>query len=245
MSAYRKYIFGLCSFAFLLLIGLTSSCERNKKYKKVYRGPFYLGQIKDYLYFKRGSTWIFQNSLSGEKDTLVQTFCDTQFFERAELVNSVVYLNSYTLLDFAQMSTRNECFINFKSRHINPIVYAFTTICDKTYYKPTGGGSIQNFFYPFDSTKSENIGNTTFYRGHLDSLNVLGKYYPDVHIFEVKWDITIVLPKTSIPLNESGKGFYYWSKGYGLVKIKHITHRLDDFSEFTHSWDLLNSNLIK
>lgn len=234
-----------CFFIIVLLSGLLSSCNRNENQKKIYRGPFYLGQIKDYLYFKEGSTWIYQNSLSGELDTVRQIYCDTQFFEKSDILPDATYYNSYTLLDYDQKSSRNNCLIRINSGHINPIVYAYHTNYSKTCFNPTGGGDVENFFYPFDSTITGFSGSVTYYRGSLDSMLVLGKYYPDIQIFEVSRDGTIGVPQSSIPFVKMGKGVYYWSKGYGLIKIQLNTERYDDYTPFTHSWELLSSHLIR
>ena len=62
----------------LMLLGIAgaSSCKPEPPVQK-YLGTYPLGDIKDYLFFKPGSMWVYECDSTGELDTQVMVSLDT------------------------------------------------------------------------------------------------------------------------------------------------------------------------
>ena len=56
----------------MLLLLPISSCAPEEPEPQEYLGTYPLGDIKDYLYFKPGSMWVYECDSTGELDTQIE-----------------------------------------------------------------------------------------------------------------------------------------------------------------------------
>lgn len=224
------------------LIGL-SGCKPEPEEQK-YMGTFPLGEVKDYLYFKPGSYWIYECDSTGELDSQVMLSCDTPWQHQSYIDYQYLIYNKKSVTNSVYFNT-----INFGS----PIPYNKSQI-GKYYFANSLSISGPNisatdcvFFYPFDSNSLGGYGSSpTYYKGYYDSMEVLGKWYKDVRVFRVQatsgW---IKLKSWRLPnLNRLTSIEYYWSRGIGIIRTKVFTYDYVLNKPFTHNW-YLKSCLIQ
>lgn len=205
-------------------------------------GPYPLGGAYDYLYFEPGSWWVYKNSLSGETDSIFITSCDTQVVSHTGQTlrwQSV----SYTAIRF---STRSATY------NTDYEYFSFATVPDQLDFKytqnkmrsssrnPGQSGPWEVFKYPFPAK------NETGYFEYFPILNIQGKDYFEVGVYELDFDHTVQLPKKYInQVGYGGNSKYFWAKGFGIIKIESFVY--DYTTKFTHlqKWELVKSNLIQ
>jgi hypothetical protein len=68
-------------------------------------GPYYLGEVKEYLYFKPGSYWIHKNTVTWQLDTITTLSIDTSIAHCDNDLPSAHYFATYTNLVFYQWSS--------------------------------------------------------------------------------------------------------------------------------------------
>jgi hypothetical protein len=229
MNRLKNFIVAL---TILALLGL-GACKPEPE-KQKYLGNYPLGEVKDYLYFKPGSYWVYECDSTLELDSQVMISIDTPWFHKSYIdyqllffnKKSITFDNSYTTDGYYEVPY-NRNFSYFNAFNIN-----------------IRGNNVSGydcvFYYPFDSTKYGYGSSPTYYKGYLDSLQVLGTWYKDVRVFKVQG--TTGWTKLNIwrlsNLNRSTSMQYYWAKGIGIVKI--IVYTFDGVKNepFTHNWNL-------
>jgi hypothetical protein len=204
-------------------------------------GPYYLGEVKDYLYFKPGSWWVYENNLTGETDSIYTVLCDTAFNEVTGKDEKWLTL-SYTSIGFRLRSDKYDVDYYFDQRPRFPHAtdFNFNLVMDKMANFPTFGANSVPFSYPFNPAIKQNFNEL------ISSMDIKGKTYTDVAVFQVSPDNSVQHP-TNIPypLYFQATVKYYWAKNYGLVKIEAKTYRNDTGQEVYNNWELTKSNLIK
>jgi hypothetical protein len=76
----------------------------------------------------------------------------------------------------------------------------------------------------------------TNYKGYIDSLQVLGKWYKDVRVFQVQYAGGFIEPK--IKTWRSGQVTYYWSKYVGLIRVHVWTTKEGLNTTLKFNWNL-------
>jgi hypothetical protein len=239
MKPHFTLITAIC-LPLLLLIG---ACKPDKPDQQKYLGTYPLGDIKDYLYFKPGSMWVYECDSTGELDTQVMVSCDTPW-----VIKSFI---KYQLLTCKIQS------INEGSTYSSPLPFGdlyykkeYSYFWSITRYrsnpKDLGSGRDCIFFKPYDTNSSGGLGDSPCkYKGLLTNYTVLGKNYDTVRVFQVQ--ATSGWPKPQSPCIESMDYIagmrYYYAKKVGIVKI--TTYAWDYINKlpFTHSWNLKSYDL--
>lgn len=243
----------------LLSLLIINSCCKSKKCKcrkewgenvsdctPVHFGPFPLGGAKDYLYFKRGSWWVYRNSLSGETDSIYTEQCDTFVVDAKG--------------NFEKWKTMTYTTIGYHLRSdVNNVDYIYNRIAwapDLTSFKDHGYSQTQQkailtptdsrgpyliFTYPFQNNPMADQLMMTSY----PVMSIQGNQYNNVISFQSDIsDNTVQLPtKLSYGVVYGGVNKYYWAKNYGLVQIETMLNKTSDHSVIWQKWELVKCHL--
>ena len=232
-----KLPFSSISIITLLLTGLLFQCCKPDPEPQKYLGDYPLGEIKDYLYFQPGSQWVYECDSTLELDTQIMVSSRIQEFEKSyityELINlarksishGVDYKTFYTTTDIPY----DEDFPN--ERQYNLRINSSQAV-----------GRDAVFFYPYNKNNISSGSSPTYYRGYLDSLKVLGKWYREIRIFEVESGSTFPRPK-SIETWENGQMTIYWAKNIGIVRMFVWTKKRSLNTTFKFNWNLKEYNV--
>ncbi len=240
MKPHSILLTAIC-LPFLLLLG---ACKPDKPDQQKYLGTYPLGDIKDYLYFKPGSMWVYECDSTGELDTQVMVSCDTPW--HIETYIKVQSLNR-EIKSLGEGSSYSDHPYNAGSiPYVSNYSYSWYTTRWRNNPKTGGGGTDCIFFKPYDTNSNGGFGSSpTYYKGLLTNYTVLGKTYDTVRVFQVQ--ATSGWPKPQSPRIESMDYIagmrYYYAKNVGIVKI--TTYAWDYINKlpFTHSWNLKSYDL--
>ena len=232
-------------YSLILLIGmfLVSLSLLNCNPDKPDPGPtdlgfFALGEAKDYVYFKPGTWWVYENTRTGLRDSIVVTYSLLDTLEATSkkwhIKEELFYVKSHSL------STGH--YYDFYERQgaveitAQPKGYIIPTLERNQPYE----GEIDPFYYPFDIFKGKNGDYEAFCLTVKDTILIKGKVYDNVAVFFIKRDVIEPSPKNGKPAK------YYWAKNYGLIKKDLFDSKFPgDTSVLYHSWKLINSNIIQ
>jgi hypothetical protein len=195
-------------------------------------GFFALGEAKDYVYFKPGTWWVYQNTRTGLRDSIVVTFSllDTlegtskkwHYTDEIFNVRSHSYSNGYNYSLYKRQGP-----VEVTDQPENFII---PTLERSEPYE----GELEPFYYPF------NFKGYKYCLGIKDTMTINGKVYKDVAVFFIRTDGTEPLPLKHKPAK------YYWARNFGLVQKDLFDSKfLGDTSVLYHSWKLINSNIIQ
>jgi hypothetical protein len=244
-----KFTHCIIALTLLLISGCCKSkrCQCNEKYGErvddctpKHYGPYYLGEVKDYLYFKPGSWWVYKNDLSNEIDSIYTVTCDT--FTVNSRGNPKKWLTlTYIDLSCHLRSDKYNADYYYDMPNLYPDITDFQPgyLFDRTASFPTVTRTSTPFAYPFKDNGSH------LFQQLLTSLIVQGKTYNDVAVFQIWSDESVQLPSLGFGFETSAPTKYFWAKGVGLIKIEQMLYRYDTQSTFLHKWELINYNLVK
>ena len=215
----------------LLVIG---ACKPDKTDQQKYLGTYPLGDIKDYLYFKPGSMWVYECDSTGELDTQVMVSCDTPWFRKTYIaVQKINYI--------IKSINRNETYMMKQPFNDIPYneKYKYFLQIERTI---SVSGALDAIFYkPFDSTIHGFGSSPTYYKGLLTNYTVLGKTYDTVRVFQVQTGGTF--PYCKIKSWNVGRLTYYWAKNVGLVRLFVETAYDGTKKAFNFNWNLKTYDL--
>lgn len=221
-TSFFSLIIILTGFAFFF-----QACKSEPEPRK-HLGDFPLGEIKDYLYFQPGSQWVYECDSTFELDSQVmeqsqilrfsKSYIDYELliYKRKSANRKVIYTSDYPNYDIPY----NENFERFYSSFIT---------------SSESGGKDAIFFYPFDSSKYAFGSANTYYKGYLDSIEVLGKWYNDIRIFETQG---AAWPRCSVETWEGARYTIYWSKNIGIVRLFIESQKRGVNTPFNFNWNL-------
>jgi hypothetical protein len=201
-------------------------------------GPYYLGGVKDYLYFKKGSWWVYKNNLSGETDSIYTVYCDTSVVKTKGTDYKWLSL-TYTSIGFKLRSDKYNTDYYYSHSNLYPDVTEFkyglvfdraASFTDKTRYSAP-------FLYPFELGLN--------FKELIPNLTINNKNYVDIAVFQVWSDESVQLPTLPYNFRPSAPTKYYWAKNVGLVMIEQTLYKVDTQSTIVHKWEIINFNLIK
>lgn len=227
MGSKKLYIIILLSFS----IGFVfNSCNKDDKEPM----EFYIPQeLLDYFYFHPSSYWVYENTKTGDLDTVIirernKIVFDGYWGDKIEEAKIAYYSKYYKTTNKFSVNTlgTSSCLRNnnFSSSSI-----CYTLISAKS--KPSNFiGEARYFSYPFVKEwwgNSSLINKSKFIvEDIIDSVEVDSKYYKNV----VKVFIN------SSMHDESNDVIYYWAKNFGIIKKEDITNSED--------WILIESKIF-
>jgi hypothetical protein len=205
-------------FALLLLIYVgCSSCK-----KEIETRTYYLDQgIKDWMYFKKGTYWVYRDSVSGAIDS---AWVDTSYINMVYLERSRNGLPNY--------HTNTETFFVEIKRTRNPYIYIYIYMSVLYTYRNYPSGILPGNAAFINESKY----NVDKAAGVITSGNVF--YYPPKNGIEADKPQTFYETYTV-----AGKEYknvslyqgYYICKNYGIIKIGGVLN----------TWELIRSNIVQ
>ena len=216
---------------FLILIAsvLSFSLHSCKDDEPQYLGEFRLGaEGESYIKFEPGSYWVYENDISGERDSVVMEYYRSEMWHFEGLkreyyrehiafkwtrngIGSWIFRTTHPFTDLTpeqtwQNSVNNWGFVTSPGA-ASPSTIVFVPISENG-----AGGALGGTGMHLDSTK--------------DSLQVSDEWFYDVAVFEVDND----------PIFDSKPSKYYWAKNVGLIKKENFSHLTGERLEL---WDLV------
>jgi hypothetical protein len=213
-----------------------SCCKKEPKPKEERRyGPTYYGKYADYLMFKPGSIWIYENNKTGELDS-----CELWAIER----DTPTYF--YEGRQYKVWYTKERINYDIKSTGRRGIIpYRTSTPCldcgviDTTLKFNLKRSSSDFVLYdPYNYVPNQNA--------YYPTYKIVNEVFNDVYRYDVYngsslpyWDHNLC------NLTPPYTGSYYWAKDVGLISIKviggnEITQNLDSMF-----WNLKTYNIQK
>ena len=233
----KTIILALTTLLFVSIV--FNSCKKKPHHPDENYGYYSLKEFRDYIYFKKGTWWLYKNNHTHQQDCVYVISVDTGFGRFKYDANGYFQTTTFTTFKTRQYSTHKKCTLDIANHGVSAggefgIVKNY--FCSLPY--PENGESLA-FLYPFD------IGT---YNILYDSLTVKGKTYKDVVRFynnrRIESDESL-RPTSSNQSMWTYKPKYYWAKNFGLIKMscKSLIDNPNDFIE--HSWELIDYNIIQ
>jgi len=223
----------------LNVLAATYSCgpEPIEPIKKTELGFLPLGEVKDYVFFKPGTWWVYKNTRTGEYDSILVTYSLLDTIEQ----NSEWRHFTNEVFDVESKSLTNGYSYSLYMRSLSAEGPDFTWLCAPTLERGNPyEGDIDPFYYPFDRLKNKKGDYEAYCLTVKDTMTINYKMYKDVAIFYIKSNGTEPLPLKHKPEK------YYWAKNYGIIKKELFDSKFwGDTSIIYHSWQLINSNIIQ
>lgn len=221
-----------------LLLLQASSCRPEPEPQK-YLGTYPLGDIKDYLYFKPGSMWVYECDSTGELDTQIMVSCDTPWIVKSFVKYQILKFDIKSLNEGSYYSNYNPGMDIFYRENWT---YFWSITRFRSNPNNGGGGTDCIFFKPYDTNSLGGFGSSsTYYKGLLTHYTVLGKEYDSVRVFQVQFGAGFAEPK--IKTTKTGQATYYWAKGVGIVRLHIWTAKDGNNGTFKFNWLLKSYNL--
>jgi hypothetical protein len=231
MSTLTKTCLYLLCTALLLL----NACKPEKPEEKVYLGYFPATVPLQYLYFKPGSYWVYECDSTGELDSQIMVKCDTPWQHQSYIdyqyviynKKSITFKTSFNTIYFGTAIPYNKSQVG---------KYYFANSLEIS--GPNSSATDCVFFYPFDTNSIGGFGSSpTYYKGHYDSMQVLGRWYKDVRVFQVQYAGGFIEPK-NVKTWGDGQITYYWAKNVGIIR-QHVWTKKDGLNTtFKFNWNL-------
>jgi hypothetical protein len=231
----------------LLFSFFVTSCEPEEPEPKKYLGKFYIGEMRNYTFFKPGSMWVYECDSTGELDTQVMLKCYTWWI-------STDYID-YEVMSF-QRKSRNEgsLYSDFAATYNIPYSANFKKEGDwlnveKSHNDINRNGKDQVFFTPYDTTKefSADGASHTKYVKLITNYKMNNFTFDTVRVFRVKASSSH--PITNHPFYKNLKPYtvidYYFAKNVGIVQLKIIGYNNQGENiPKNHNWNLKYYKII-
>lgn len=237
----------------LMLAGFcfASSCKPDKPEDPV-TITYELGEVKDYMYFKPGSWWVYEHDLTHERDSQYVTQCvlgpttkkgTEDWSKHITLVQETLFMRIRSNFKDGWGST-NYFDIYTNGQNVNAYPYprrAYQYTRNKISSNNSNSSTIV-FYHPFDLCKNKQqclyYLDTTLTSFQLNSFT-----FDTVRVFSVTYG-DAVMQTPYVPVHKTSAKCYY-AKGYGLVKVSQNTFKVSDGSPYIHSWNIIKMNIIK
>ena len=242
----RKATF-LAAVITALISFFNTSCKPDEPEPKKYLGKFYIGEMRNYTYFKPGSMWVYECDSTGELDTQVMLKCytwwiSTDYIDCEVLSFQRKSLNEGSLYsDFAATNTINYN-ENFKKQGdwLN---------VEKSHSDINRCGKDNVFFTPFDTTKeyfTADGSSQTTYKKLLTNYTVNNFTFDTVRVFMAQRSesnpmtdhpfFDDLYPKTNVE--------YYFAKNIGIIQLNVTAYSRSLIKDKSHHWNLKYYNIV-
>jgi hypothetical protein len=231
----------------LLFSFIITSCKPDEPEPKKYLGKFYIGEMKNYTFFKPGSMWVYECDSTGELDTQVMLKCYTWWI-------STDYID-YEVMSFQRKSlNEGSLYSDFAATYNIPYSANFKKEGDwlnveKSHNSKNRSGLDQVFFTPYDTTQEFSADGVS----HTKYVKLIANYklnnftFDTVRVFRV-W-ATTSHPITNYPFYKNLKPHtvidYYFAKNVGIVQLKIIGYNNQGENiPKNHNWNLKYYKII-
>lgn len=241
LSFRLDYKYTLIAFIVIIVMGIAfTSCKPDHPDPgPTNLGFFGLGEAKDYVYFKPGTWWMYKNTRTGLRDSIVVTY---SMLDTLEGIGSK-WRNLQEIFNVRSHSYSTGYNYSIYQRQGNvevtnkPRLFVIPTLVRSEPYE----GEIEPFYYPFNfiekvSSAGYGLQCTTI----KDTMTINGKIYKDVAVFFLRNDNIEPMP------NDGNPAKYYWARNFGLIQKDLFDNKFaGDTSVLYHSWKLINSNIVQ
>jgi hypothetical protein len=205
----------------LLFSFFVTGCEPDEPEPKKYLGKFYIGEMKNYTFFKPGSMWVYECDSTGELDTQVMLKCYTWWistdyidyevmsFQRKSLNEGSLYSDfaaTYNIPYSANFKKEGD-FLDIEKSHPNRKFSretAFFTPYNTSTEATANGGAHTKYV---KLITNYNINNFTF-----DTVRVFMTRVSSAHPYTNHTFFKTLYPYTNVE--------YYFAKNVGIVQLK-------------------------
>jgi len=236
MNYFKSLVLTLAAF---LGIFSLENCKKDCPEQQKYLGTYPLGDIKDYLYFKPGSLWVYECDSTLELDSQVMVSIDTPWLKKSYIQFQHILFQKKSLNEGSTYSTFSPAGdIPYSSNY----EYGYSIVVKANNPSKNSYSTDCRFFKPYDPSKLGGGGSApTSYKGLLTDYKVLGKTYDSVRVFQVQHSGGF--PEPNIPTTKMGQVTYYYAKGVGIVRIHVWTSKDGGGKTFKFNWNLKSYNL--
>ncbi|MEZ4844173.1 MAG: hypothetical protein R3A43_07975 [Bacteroidia bacterium] len=220
----------------LLAVVLLPSCKPEEP--EPWTRYEYLGEARDYIYFKPGTWWVYKNVQDGRLDTIEIT---KSFDDTTKLTGNgnTMY---YEEIEWYAKSRMDGYEYHFYLMYGQPNMELATQnqVVNRSYflakYRPGNYvGLRNNFLYPFNQNFIEkNSTHSVQLKGEYTTLKLGTENYTDVKVFWVSDDDLIFYDELE---RTGGAAQYYWAKNIGMIKLENLKHSV--------SWELIDYNIVQ
>lgn len=221
-----------------LLLTANSCRQEDKPHPNIYKGPYHLGEVKDYLYFKPGSYWVYKNNVTGQIDTWTMTYMDT-FRNQTNLdLPDAHYFMTYTHIQFKQFSTLLKGYLTNSMRV--PAAHNYGCSIHRNYIE-SGFPATYNLFRHSFLT---NFDTNQVYSSTADYFRTIYNLHSGPYTFDSAVQLRVyddIWPRSTIVKNSLVFADHFWVKGVGLSKIYIRSY----YPETIETWELIDLKIIK
>ena len=247
MKPHSIFLTAIC-LPLLLVIG---ACKPDKP-KDPLTITYKLGEVKDYMYFKPGTWWVYEHDLTKERDSQYVT---SSFIGPSTTKGTEEWSKHITLV---QETMRLRIESNFKDgwgaynyfdiyttgQNVNAspypnLAYQFERQKVSTVFMYS---TTTSFYYPYnlcpDKKSCMYYLDTTLSNYQLNNFT-----YDTVRVFAVTYgDAVMQTPK--VPVHFAPAKCYY-AKNVGIIRVTQKTSRVLDDTSYIHGWNLIKKNIIQ
>lgn len=233
----------------LLLFG--NSCEDNNppKPKDPVTIVYTLGEVKDYMFFKKGTYWVYENDKTGTIDS--QWVSGSSFGQITHKGNEDYSMHLTLIQDFfvVTMSTNfvdgqgYKCSYEMSSygNKVDAFPYPKRVYqVERSRIAQFFGGTSVVYVHPYNLCPKKNC--NWYYDTLLTNYQLKGYSYDTVRVFKVTNDLSFPEVKK---LSGRGDSWYYFAKNHGLIKLYNEGFLLKDGSVFKESWNLIRKKIVQ
>ena len=229
-----------------LSIFIITGCEPDEPEPQKYLGKFYIGEMRNYTFFKPGSMWVYECDSTGELDTQVMLKCYTWWI-------STDYID-YEVMSF-QRKSRNEgsLYSDFAATYNIPYSANFKKEGDwlnveKSPNKLNNSGKDQVFFTPYDNTKeftADGVSHTKYVK-LITNYKMKDFTFDTVRVFMAR--ASSAHPITNHPFYKNLYPYtnieYYFAKNVGIIQLKITAWNSSTNADKNHNWNLKYYKII-
>ena len=233
----------------LLLLG--SSCEDNNppKPKDPVTIVYTMGEVKDYMLFKKGTYWVYENDKTGTIDS--QWVTGSSFGQITHKGNENYSMHLTLIQDFfvVTISTNFVDGLGYKCRYemssfgnkVDAFPYPKRSYgVERSRIADFFGGTQEVYYHPYDACPKKDC--YWYYDTLLTNYQLKGYSYDTVRVFKLAGDASFPEVK---PLSGSGPSWYYFAKNQGLIKIYNEGSLLYDKTKYNQSWNLIRKKIVQ
>jgi hypothetical protein len=197
-------------------------------------GPHYLNEAKDYIHFKRGTWWVYENSNTGQRDSVavLSSSLDTityigggnKVIKEQTRYEAYSFRDKYKYLYYLPLSPTPSIYSKSKPYEPN-----WSYRLSKHKQGDVTGNYI--FSYPFEVNELGDMRLDTIYQ----SYSLRGNEYKDVLVYWIKRDASF--PTVDGPNHNGVKARYLYAPNVGIIYK-------EDLSNNKH-WELVKSHIIQ
>ena len=209
--------------------------QRKPPMKEFY--TFRMTEVKDYVWFKPGTYWIYKNT----KNNLLDTVTCTSFYYDSVTIKGTYDYSKHITLNYDRLE------ITSYSSHYKWTYrdWSGNTTPDDKYFKNNRfvmertcpSGLLIPFFYPFDIKGYSGTGSSSTQLISVEEvINMQNKTFNKVAVFDIDSD-DIWHHDTTSQIIRYPRTKYYWAQNVGLIKRENVSEN--------YSWELIDYNIVK